>query len=81
MDANRMIDVARGGRKVDLNREEVLKIPPFLRSTPPRVGEIVLVDGARCCVTSATIKWAGPHWTLLGLRVKDAAEPAQGTLA
>lgn len=63
-----LVDFIRG-RKVDLRNEEVGKIIP---SSPPYRGEIVLVDGARSRVTSATVKWDGLNWTLLGLRVKNA---------
>jgi hypothetical protein len=55
-------------------RRGSLRFVKILPHNPPSVGEIVLVDGERCRVTSATIKWDGLHWDLLGLRVKDAAD-------
>jgi len=68
----RKLDETVRGWKVDLTAQEVVKFWP--NNPPPHVGEIVLIDGERCRVASATIKWDGPRWTLLGLRVKDAGE-------
>ncbi len=66
----RRLDETVRGWKVDLDQQEVVK---FLPHNPPMVGDVVLVDGERCRVSSATIKWDGPRWELLGLRVKVAA--------
>lgn len=58
------------GRRVNPARQRVVKLNP---SMPPERGGIVLVDGVRCRVMSCWIRWDGPRWTILRLRVKDAA--------
>ena len=57
------------GTRVDPQAQEVFK---FLPSNPPCRGEHILVDGARCRVTSCRAKWNGRVWTIQSLRVKSA---------
>ncbi len=57
----------RRGERVDVTTQETVKFFPL---NPPRKHEIVLVDGRRCRVTRAKVKWDGDRWTLLDLRVK-----------
>ena len=56
-------------RRVNPERQEVVK---FLPSNPPRRGEHVLVDGARCRVAWCRVSWDGPRWTLRSLWVRGA---------
>jgi len=56
-------------RKINPGRQEVVK---FVPSSPPRRGETILVDGVRSRVTRCKVKWDGPRWMILSLRVKDA---------
>lgn len=60
----------RLGRRVDPGRQQIVK---FMPSFPPRRGEYVLVDGVRCVVTSCRVRWDGPRWTIISLRVRQAA--------
>jgi hypothetical protein len=54
------------------DQHEVFK---FFPTSPPRRGEIVLVDGVRCRVTSSKYTWEGRTWTLRKLRVKPEPRP------
>jgi len=55
------------GRKIDLDREQVVKLFP---ANPPRKGEGVLVDGVRSRVTRVRVQWQGHRWTITDLRVR-----------
>lgn len=53
---------------VDPARQEVVK---FLPNWPPFRGETVLVDGDRCTVTRARVRWREPGvWEIRKLRVR-----------
>jgi hypothetical protein len=55
------------GRKVDPTKQNVFK---WLPDMPPRAGEYVLVDGARCRVSRCRVQWQERQWTIVELRVK-----------
>ena len=42
----------------------------FMPKNPPHRGEVVLIRGERCVVTRARVRWDGPRWELLRLRVR-----------
>lgn len=44
----------------------------FHPKNPPYRGEYVLIRGERCVVTRVRVRWDGPRWELLKLRVKPA---------
>lgn len=46
------------------------RVVKFFPSEPPRRGEIVLIDGERCKVTSVRVTWEGPRWKIRRLRAR-----------
>ena len=64
--ANRRPDV----RRVHPAAQRVVKLMP---TGPPSKGDDVLVDGVRHTVVKADVTWAGNHWHLDALWVKEWA--------
>lgn len=62
----------RRARWVRPDTHDVVKFSP---SSPPRRGEYVLVDGVRCLVLRAKVRWDGARWKIQGkgLKVRTAA--------
>lgn len=58
--------------RVDPTVQRVVK---FLPTAPPRRGEAILVDGVRCEVTRAVVRWREPGvWELRRLRARLAPQ-------